>query len=358
MRAPLRSSVAIIALALLGVGSAQAQGADTVERAALEARLAELRAEAEQIQARLESLARQREETAPAASPGAFAWDAPPRRLAPEDVAVVEAAERRQLEQASNRNPYAITTHRRNFLFPFSYNRHPNQAAYQALTGEEAMERTELMFQFSAKIALADGLFGDNGDLYFAYTQRSWWQAYNTEDSSPFRETNYEPELFLSFDNDWQALGWANVRNRLAVNHQSNGRSDGLSRSWNRLYLETLFQRGDWAVRLAPHWRIPESESDDDNPDIERYVGYGDITVARRFGDSELSLMVRGNPGAGHMGGQLDLSWPLFDSKVRAHVQYYQGYGESLIDYDERSQRLSLGFSLNPLFAPTSGILR
>lgn len=358
MRAPLRPSVAIIALALLGAGNAQAQVTDDVERAALEARLAELRAEAEQVQARLESLERQRAEATQAAPPGEFEWTAPPRLLAPEDVAVVEAAERRQLEQASNRNPYAITAYRRNYLFPISYNRHPNQAAYQTLTGEEAMERTELMFQFSAKVALADGLFGDNGDLYFAYTQRSWWQAYNTEDSSPFRETNYEPEVFLSFDNDWQALGWANVRNRLAVNHQSNGRSDGLSRSWNRLYLETIFQRGDWAVSLAPHYRLPETTGDDDNPDIERYMGYGDVTLARRFGDNELSLMVRGNPGAGHMGGQLDVSWPLFNSKIRAHVQYYQGYGESLIDYDQRSQRLSLGFSLNPLFAPTSGMLR
>ena len=49
----------------------------------------------------------------------------------------------------------------------------------------------------------------------------------------------------------------------------------------------------------------------------------------------------------------MDYSWPLFGS-IRGHVQYYYGYGESLIDYDQRTNRLSLGFSLNPLFSAGS----
>nr|WP_298249640.1 phospholipase A [uncultured Halomonas sp.] len=353
MRLP-TSIAALASLSLLFAGMAQA-ASDADSRAELQARLVELRTEAADVQARLEALDESPAEAIPNARE--FAWPPTPR-LAPGDIAVVEAAGRRELEKASNRNPYAITAYRRNYLFPLTYNRKPNHAAYAQLTGEDNMERTELKFQFSAKVAIAEGLFNDTGDLYFAYTQRSWWQAYSADDSSPFRETNYEPEVFLSFDNDWQVFGWANIRNRVAINHQSNGRSGDLSRSWNRLYLETVFQRGDWALSLAPHYRLPETTGDDDNPDIERYMGYGDVTVARRFGDSELSLMLRGNPGAGHMGGQFDYSWPLFDSKVRAHVQYYHGYGESLIDYDHTTQRLSLGFSLNPLFSPNSGLLR
>jgi phospholipase A1 len=275
----------------------------------------------------------------------------------PEEKAIEETRERRQLEEESSHNPFSITTHRTNYLFPVSYNGNQDQARFRDIDADGRVDSTEVKFQFSAKFSLAEGLIGDHGDLYFGYTQRSWWQAYNTEASSPFRETNYEPEIFIDFANAWNLFGWVNTRNRLALNHQSNGRSAPLSRSWNRVYLESTLQRGDWALTLAPHWRIPESESEDDNPDIERYLGYGDIRLAKRFShDQEIAAQWRGNPSTGNYGTQLDYSWPAFNC-VRGHVQYYYGYGESLIDYNHRVHRLSLGFSLNPLFTP-SGLLR
>ncbi len=263
--------------------------------------------------------------------------------------------ERRQLERESARNPFAITTHRRNYWFPLSYNASPNNEVFRDISDPSSPDRAEMKFQFSAKFNLVEDLFGDyGGDLNFAYTQRSWWQAFNADASSPFRETNYEPEVFIDFENRMSLLGWTNINNRLAFNHQSNGRSAPLSRSWNRLILESTFVKDDWALTLAPHWRVPESEAQDDNPDIHKYLGYGDVTLAHRLnGDNELSLMLRGNPSDGNMGTQMDYSWPLFSS-IRGHVQYYYGYGESLIDYDQRSHRLSLGFSLNPLFSASS----
>lgn len=157
-----------------------------------------------------------------------------------------EIAQRRQLERESTRNPLAITTHRRNYIFPISYNAKPNKPAFANISSDNGPRDVEVKFQFSAKVNLIEDLFGDTGDLYFAFTQRSWWQAYNTDASSPFRETNYEPEVFINFDNAWRAFGWTNVRNRVALNHLSNGRSEPLSRSWNRVYLESMFQRGDW----------------------------------------------------------------------------------------------------------------
>lgn len=266
--------------------------------------------------------------------------------------ALEEAEQRRELEEESENNPFAITAYRRNYLFPWSYNTTPNEEVFRNISDAE-VGNAEVKFQFSAKFKLADNLFVNNGDLYFAYTQRSWWQAYNSEASSPFRETNFEPEFFLSFDNDLSMMGWTNIENRFAFNHQSNGRSEPLSRSWNRLYVESVFQRGDWVVSVAPYWRIPESEEEDDNPNIERYMGYGDITVARRLNDNhEASLLVRGNPGAGNMGYQFDYSLPLSNS-MRWHIQYYHGYGESLVDYDHSNNRLSIGFSLNSFFTNT-----
>jgi len=271
----------------------------------------------------------------------------------PVEVALEDLSERRQLEQESSRNPFAITTHRTNYLFPISYNTNQNVENFRSITDDVQPDSGEVKFQFSAKFNLAENVFGDIGDIYFAYTQRSWWQAYNTDASSPFRETNYEPEVFIDFDNAWSALGWVNTRNRVSFIHQSNGRSDPLSRSWNRVYLESTFQSGDWALTLAPHWRVPESESDDDNPEIERFVGDGDSRLAERLQNNhEFAGQLRGNPSAGNYGTQIDYSWPAFNG-VRTHVQYYYGYGESMIDYNHRVHRLSLGFSLNPLFSAT-----
>lgn len=276
-----------------------------------------------------------------------------PLEQLPEEAAREDLSDRRELEQESSRNPFAITTHRTNYLFPVSVNTNPNRENFRNISSDGEVSNVELKFQFSAKVNLAERVFGNYGDVYFGYTQRSWWQAYNTDASSPFRETNYEPEVFIDFDNAWGILGWVNTRNRVSFNHQSNGRSDPLSRSWNRVYLESFFQRGDWAITLAPHWRIPEDAEDDDNPDIERYMGYGDIRLAKRLDNNhEVSGQLRGNPSAGHLGTQIDYSWPAFNS-LRAHVQYYYGYGESLIDYDNRVHRLSIGFSLNPLFSAT-----
>ncbi len=318
----------------------QSAQADTQEE--IEARIRALNTELYQLRQQLQQID----------SPEEAAQGVPPKQL-PEEVALEDLSDRRQWEQESSRNPFSITTHRTNYLFPVSYNTNQDANNFREVTDASGPNNNEVKFQFSAKFNLAEDIFGNVGDVYFAYTQRSWWQAYNTDASSPFRETNYEPEVFIDFDSAWSALGWVNTRNRIAFNHQSNGRSDPLSRSWNRVYLESTLQRGDWALTLAPHWRVPESDGDDNNPDIERFVGYGDIRLAKRLQNNhEFAGQLRGNPSTGNYGTQVDYSWPAFNG-VGAHVQYYYGYGESMIDYDNRVHRLSLGFSLNPLFSAT-----
>ncbi|MEQ6916592.1 phospholipase A [Halomonas aquatica] len=334
---------ALLLMASLTGNTLAAGSLSEMERQAIEARISELQEEMGELRQQLQA------DKSMASQIAARTDEDAEQEL---DEAVDE---RRQLERASAINPYAITTHRRNYWFPLSYNTHPNDEVFREISDGSDSDRVEMKFQFSVKFNLMEDIFGDyGGDLNFGYTQRSWWQAFNAAASSPFRETNYEPEVFIDFDNRTSMLGWTNINNRLSFNHQSNGRTGALSRSWNRLIFESTLVNDDWALTLAPQWRIPEPEGKDDNPDIHKYLGYGDITVARRFGgDNELSLMLLGNPSLGNMGTELDYSWPLFGS-VRGHVQYYHGYGESLIDYDQRTNRLSLGFSLNPLFSGRS----
>ena len=261
---------------------------------------------------------------------------------------------RHYYESRADSNPLAISTYRRNYILPIAYDTHlPNLQQFNEVVGGKP-NHNELKYQISLKINLADDVFGRNGDLFLGYTQYSLWQAYN-ENSAPFRETNYEPELFLRFDNSAQLYGWTNTFNRIGLLHQSNGRGGDLSRSWNRLYVESILQRGPWTVGATSWYRLPEPDDSDDNPDIEKYIGYGDLTLMYTTAEGhELSALLRTNPLEGRYSEQLDYAFPMF-GRVRGYLQYYHGYGESLIDYNRRVNRIGIGFSFNPLIPGAPG---
>ncbi len=208
-------------------------------------------------------------------------------------------------------------------------------------------DNSELKFQISLKTKVVQGVFGEHGDLWMGYTQSSRWQLYN-DNSRPFRETNYEPEAMLIFPTGIDVLGWRSELLGVSLAHQSNGRAKPLSRSWNRVIGMAGFDRGDWSVMLRPWWRIHESESEDDNPGIENYMGRGDLLVARRWNEHVFSLLLRHSLRSGadaHGSAELEWAFPMAGN-LRGRVQLFSGYGESLIDYNFRQTRLGVGVSM------------
>jgi phospholipase A1 len=241
---------------------------------------------------------------------------------------------------------FFFTVHRPNYFLGFTYNDNPNKATY-AQAGREVPNNYEAKFQLSFKIRLKQNLIYGKGDLYAAYTQASWWQIYNT--SAPFRETNYEPELFLRFNTDFPVL--AGLRNKqvlIGFAHQSNGQGGDLSRSWNRVYLEFIARKGDFMLALKPWYRIPENARTDDNPDIDEYLGYGKLYGAYKLGNLVFSFTLHNNLrfDENRSGIELGLSYAL-QSNLRLYVQYYNGYGESLIDYNNFTNRIGAGIMIN-----------
>ncbi|WP_425916686.1 phospholipase A [Acinetobacter sp. TSRC1-2] len=224
----------------------------------------------------------------------------------------------------------------------------PNENNTVQVGDDQNLKSMEAKFQLSLKTKAVENLFGDNGDIWFGYTQSSRWQVYNADTSRPFRETNYEPEASLIFRTNYELLGLNARLLGLTFNHQSNGRADPLSRSWNRVMLNLGFERDNFALMVRPWYRIEENAKDDNNPDIKNYMGRGDLTAFYRWNDHDFSLMLRHSLKGGdnaHGAAQFDWAFPI-SGKLRGHFQLFDGYGESLIDYNHRATYVGLGVSL------------
>ncbi len=255
-------------------------------------------------------------------------------------------ARRWELTARTERGPFVITPYKPTYLLPISYNASPNNAPYQEADPSYGdLRRTEVQFQLSFKTKIWPELLTSRGDLWFGYTQKSYWQGF--KDSSPFRETNYEPELIYGYRTDFPLLGLNGRLLTVGLNHQSNGQGEPLSRSWNRVTAGALFDHGPWALQARAWWRIPESDASDGNPQITDTVGRGELRGFWLRGDHVLSVMVRSNftPSRPKGAIQVDYSIPL-GGAVKGYVQAFHGYGDSLIDYDHIGSRLSIGIML------------
>ena len=116
-------------------------------------------------------------------------------------------------------------------------------------------------------------MFGTAADLWFGYTQQSYWQVGNREESSLFRETNYQPEAMLVHPLQAKLAVFYFRYVSAALVHESNGRGSSLSRSWNRLIGDLAIESGPWSLQLRPWARVFSGADDrDDNPDIEDYI--------------------------------------------------------------------------------------
>jgi len=257
-----------------------------------------------------------------------------------------------ELERKNVLKPFTIMAHKPNYLLIATYNRIGyNEDLYREADNNPDLEldNTETQFQISLKFPLLVGLFNNTLDVFGAYTNRSFWQVYNTDESSPFRETNHEPEVWVQFHPDWELWGFRNTWNSFGFNHQSNGRGGMLSRSWNRLFAWLTVERGNLAMSIKPWCRLPESGDDDDNPDITDYMGHYEFWASYEWRGHVFSVMSRNNLESGFSRGAVELSWSFpFPGwpYLKGYVQYFNGYGQSLIDYNQYVNSIGIGFSL------------
>ncbi|HAI71482.1 MAG: phospholipase [Alteromonas sp.] len=249
-------------------------------------------------------------------------------------------------------NSFAMTQHRQNYILPMTYITNPNSAGNSELT-EENIDKKEAKFQVSTKFPLYLEEAGFDG-VYFGFTLTSFWQLYNSEVSKPFRETNYEPEVFWQETADYSVFGYKFNTFQVGFNHMSNGQSGLQSRSWNRLFASIVFSDNDDIYYLKTWYRIPEDEKDDindptgdDNPDIQDYYGRIELGYGRKIGAFKMMALLRNNLDFDENRGsiQLDFTYPISD-RYELLLQYFNGYGDSLIDYNRSQERIGVGFQL------------
>lgn len=258
------------------------------------------------------------------------------------------------LDQNSERGTWTVRPHNANYILPLFYTADPNLSPEspsqepESLTAND-VRNTDLKFQLSFKSKVSEDLFDTNADLWFGYTQHSHWQVYNEDNSRPFRTTDYQPEIFLTqpvtadlpFGGRLRMLGVGAV-------HHSNGQSDPLSRSWNRIYLMGGAEWGNFSIVPRVWARLNnEDDASEDNGDIEDFMGYGDIKFLYDLPKQQsVSGTLRYNPSTNKGAAQIDYIYPLTEN-ANGYVQLFQGYGESIIDYNYENTAIGFGIVLN-----------
>ena len=255
-----------------------------------------------------------------------------------------------ELDREDQRGTFKLVEYLPMYIMPFRYTDVPTEQPISLNPDRPIPEwrdyqHVETKFQVSLKAKIMQDAFG-KGDVWVAFTQQSYWQMYNGELSRPFRELNYEPELIFTYPLNFSAGNLKMKMIGLSVNHQSNGKEVAHSRSWNRFILMGVFQWNEVLINARLWKRFTEKSREDDNPDIENYIGRCELSIAYPFRKNVFNLRVRNNLNFNHNRGHVELNWiyPL-SRDLRILLQASHGYGDSLIDYNYKQTVIGIGFT-------------
>ncbi len=245
-------------------------------------------------------------------------------------------------------NPFSIAFYKPTYVLPYYYTRMPDNAVYQGETPQgESLKKSEVKYQLSFKVPIWHRIFNLPSTLFFAYTQLSYWQLYDK--SAFFRETDYEPEAFLANEVNLHLFGnWhINFLNLGAV-HQSNGFGGSLERSWNRMYFNAIASNDNWVISIRPWYVFHDSTYERQNPNMAKYLGHEQITLACKYWGQVFTLEARN--AIEHHGryAAATASWSFPITKhFNGYLQVFSGYGQSLIEYNHRTNSVGVGIALS-----------
>jgi outer membrane phospholipase A len=227
---------------------------------------------------------------------------------------------------------------------------------YFLLGVDPGLDQSKFQFSFKYRLFNPKGYLAEIAPwvtgFHLGYTQRSIWDL--KDDSKPFDDTSYMPEAFYllpKLDLNLARISAFGIQG--GFQHESNGKAGAASRSTNYLYIKPIMGvhlAGPYYMKIAPKIYTYVENEDENNEDLADYRGYVDLEVGV-MNPEGVALnshlwWARKGPTV-----QLDLTYPmsrLLGKSLNFYLQaqYFSGYAETLIRYDERHDAFRLGFAI------------
>ncbi len=248
---------------------------------------------------------------------------------------------------------FGVKPYKVNYILPYA----AREGDYKSYVLSDEYKSVEAELQVSLMLNVGKNLFDLDESYYLSYTHQAFWQLY--AESSPFRETTYNPELFVIFPikDDDSIFHMKSLK--IAYAHRSNGQGStkdttipagcynpgNRSRSINYFYTTLRLQHEAFFTDIMA-W-VPIFSSMDDNPDIMDYTGYSSVKFSYFLDKHMITIMGRMNITNGRGTVEGTYSYPIRNSGAYLYMKIFSGYAESLIDYDNYITKFSIGFSFS-----------
>ena len=204
---------------------------------------------------------------------------------------------------------------------------------------------SDVKFQISVSQRLTKSKLPFDSYLFLQYTQKAFWNVFQA--SLPMRDLNFNPGIGLGhlIIRKNKYIGKAYVM----VEHESNGRDSIENRSWNKLTLgAAVLLNKNWEVQFKG-W-IPVIDGKE-NDDILKYNGIFQVAANYRTDNRRLNLglILTKRLTWFSFNTQVELSYKFNNNENQYFfVQYYNGYGENLLEYNQFKSILRVGFVIKP----------
>lgn len=214
--------------------------------------------------------------------------------------------------------------------------------------GVPSAYNSDVKFQISFAIRLTKNVLPWHTFLFLSYTQKTFWNVF--QESLPMGDINFNPAIGITkpFFNRDRYVG----KLTLLVEHESNGRDGPESRSWNRVSLAGMVMIDEWLMVHGKIW-IPIVDGEN-NKDITKYCGIYQgglvLTIPNKRFSFGLTWVKRGNFKL-DFNTIWEVAWNVSKkTNLNLFAQYYNGYGEDLLHYNQFRSMLRIGIVFKPKF--------